>query len=93
MNIPEIKSAVEQCLAEFWDLQALAVDKTSESIDDLIDPMDSLAAVDVLIDVGNIVGMQIPEGRVIRRGGYDTRGQFIDDLTGRVLDYVKEQTT
>lgn len=86
------KLAIEACLRQFWDTHSLAVDGASESVDGLIDPLDSLTAVDALIELEKIVGMELPEGRVIRRGGYDSKGQFIEDLAKRVLQYVVEQT-
>jgi len=92
MNADELKSAIETCLREFWDTHSLAVDEASETVDGLIDPLDSLTAVDALIELEKIVGMELPEGRVIRRGGYDSKEQFIEDLTRRVLEYVVEQT-
>lgn len=91
MDLDQIKSAIETCLQEFWDDHSLAVDGTSESIDGLIDPLDSLTAVDALIELEKIVGTELPEGEVIRRGGYDSKEQFIEDLTKRVLRYVAEQ--
>jgi hypothetical protein len=91
MDVDQLKSAIEACLHQFWDTHSLAVDGASESVDGLIDPLDSLTAVDALIELENIVGMELPEGSVIRRGGYDSKRQFIEDLTTRVLRYVVEQ--
>ncbi len=91
MDVDQLKSAIEVCLRQFWDTHSLAVDGASESVEGLIDPLDSLTAVDALIELEKIVGMELPEGRVIRRGGYDSKGQFIEDLTKRVLRYVVEQ--
>lgn len=92
MNVDQLKSTIEACLQQFWDSHTLAVDVASESVDGLIDPLDSLTAVDALIELEKIVGMELPEERVIRRGGYDSKGQFIEDLTRRVLKYVVEQS-
>lgn len=92
MDVNQLKSAIEACLRQFWDAHSLAVDEVSEFVDGLIDPLDSLTAVDALIELEKIVGMELPEGRVIRRGGYDSKRQFIEDLTKRVLNYVVEQT-
>lgn len=91
MDIDQLKSAIETCLRQFWDTHSLAVDGTSESVGGLIDPLDSLTAVDALIELEKIVDIELPEGRVIRRGGYDSKGQFIEDLTKRVLRYVAGQ--
>lgn len=91
MNVDQIKLAIETCLQKFWESHSLAVDGALESVEELIDPLDSLTAVDALIELEKIVGMELPEGRVIRRGGYDSKEQFIEDLTKRVLKYVAEQ--
>ncbi len=91
MDVNQIKSAIEACLREFWDGHSLAIEGASESVDGLIDPLDSLTAVDALIELEKIVGTELPEGRVIRRGGYDSKEQFIEDLTKRVLKYIAEQ--
>lgn len=87
----QLKLTIEQSLQKFWDAHSLAVDETSEAVDGLVDPLDSLTAVDVLLELEKIVGMELPEGRVIRRGGYDSKTQFIENLTKRVLKYVAEQ--
>jgi hypothetical protein len=47
--------------------------------------------VEALIDIEKITGMDIPEGSVIRRGGYDSKNQFIEHLTASVLKYVQGQ--
>lgn len=93
MNTDKMKVEIEESLQQFWDDRAINVDMDSESIDDFIDEIDSLTAVDALIDIERITGMEIPEGSVIRRGGYDTKKQFIEHLTASVLKYVKGQTT
>jgi acyl carrier protein len=92
MDTDKLKAAIEESLQKFWVDQSIEVDKDSESIDDFIDGLDSLTAVDALIDIETITGMEIPEGSVIRRGGYDSKKQFIEHLTARVLKYVQEQT-
>lgn len=92
MDADQLKTLIEKCLQEFWESHSLAVDGASETVDGLIDPLDSLTAVDALIELEQIVGVELPEGRVIRRGGYDSKEQFIEDLTRRVLNYVQEQS-
>lgn len=92
MDMEKLKSTIEQSLQAFWDAHSLAVDETSDAVDGLVDPLDSLTAVDVLLELEKIVGMELPEGRVIRRGGYDSKAQFMEDLTKRVLKYVAEQS-
>ena len=92
MDTDNLKAAIEGSLQKFWADRSIEVDKDSESIDDFIDELDSLTAVDALIGIEAITGMEIPEGSVIRRGGYDSKEQFIDHLTASVLKYVQEQT-
>lgn len=52
--------------------------------------MDSMTAVEALIAVEKIIGMDLPSGYVIRRGGYNDQEHFINDLTARVVIYVEE---
>lgn len=92
MDNDKLKAKIKASLEKFWQERAIEVDKNSESIDDFIDELDSLTAVDVLIDIETIAGMEIPEGSVIRRGGYDSKEQFIEHLTFSVLKYIQEQT-
>ena len=91
MDMEQIKPAIEASLLQFWNARSIEVDETSESVDDFAEPLDSLTAVEALIETDKIVGMPIPEGRVIRRGGYYTKAQFIEHLTKCVLTYVAEQ--
>lgn len=84
---------VRQSLEKFWEEESLGLDAESTSIDGLVAAMDSMTAVSALIDIEKIVGMELPTGEVIRRGGYDSMQQFIDDLSTRVIQYVKEHST
>jgi acyl carrier protein len=84
----EMKAAIEKSLSEFWDRQSLKVDD-SDSVDDFVDELDSLAAVDALLGIEAIVGMHIPEASVIRKGGYESKQQFIEHLTAKVMAYVQ----
>lgn len=83
---------IRAALEAFWAEQAMAFDGTPGSVDELVATMDSMTAVEALITIEQIVGMELPSGKVIRRGGYDNQAQFISDLTARVLRYVEEQS-
>jgi acyl carrier protein len=83
---------IHAALEAFWADQVVAVDGIPGSVDDLVAAMDSMTAVEALMKVEEIVGMELPSGKVIRRGGYDSQAQFIKDLTTRVLRYVEEQS-
>lgn len=84
---------IRQSLEKFWEEESLGLDAEPTSIDGLVAAMDSMTAVSALIDIEKIVGMELPTGEVIRRGGYDSMKQFIDDLSIRVIQYVKEHST
>ena len=81
---------IRQALNDFWDAQAINVDGESTTVDDLVAAMDSMTAVESLVEVEKIVDMELPSGEVIRMGGYDSKKQFVEQLTARVLTYVKE---
>jgi acyl carrier protein len=86
----DLKSAIEASLTKFWEERALDVDDESESLADFVDELDSLTAVDALIEIEKIVDIEIDEGAVIRKGGYDSKQQFVEHLTAKVLKYVQE---
>lgn len=89
---PNKVSQIRDALKSFWDEQSISVDGGSTSIDDLVAAMDSMTAVEALIEVEKIVGMDLPSGKVIRCGGYNDEADFIEDLTARVLTYVEEHS-
>lgn len=93
MTEDELRIAVRKALEEFWDARSLGDESASGTLNDLVDPLDSLTAVDALLDIEAIVGITIPEDKVIRRGGYDSRKQFIDHLGQKVVNYVVKQTS
>lgn len=83
------KDAIRQILEEFWEERSVLVEETG-TVEDLIDELDSLSAVDALLPIEELVGTEIEASRVIRRGGYDSKEQFIDHLTHSVERYVEE---
>lgn len=84
------REQISAALEAFWAGQTLDAEGGS-SVDDLVAAMDSFTAADALTEIEDIVGIELPTGDVIRRGGYDSRDQFVSELTQRVLDYVAEQ--
>lgn len=93
MDESVIGNQIKQALEDFWSAQAISVDGESTSVDDLVAAMDSMTAVEALVEVEKIVGMDLPSGDVVRRGGYESKKQFVEELTARVLTYVKEHNT
>lgn len=86
----ELKAAIQAELEKFWQEQAISVDADGDSVDDLVAAMDSLTATEVLGELEKLTGIELPSADLIRRGGYDSKDQFIRELTTSVLDYVKE---
>lgn len=80
---------IASALEDYWASQTLDASGT-EAVDDLVAAMDSFTATDVLDEIEQIVGIELPAGEVIRRGGYDSKDQFVAVLTQRILDYVAE---
>lgn len=85
----EKRAQIIEALEAFWAGQTLGAEG-ADTVDGLVAAMDSFTASDALIDVEDIVGMELPTGEVIRRGGYESKDQFIDELTQRVLDFVAD---
>lgn len=85
----ELGEKIVSALETYWTSQTLDSGNT-ESVDDLVAAMDSFTAADVLAEIEPIVGMELPTGEVIRRGGYDSKEQFVTLLTQKILDYVAE---
>jgi acyl carrier protein len=84
----DMKTAIEATLAKFWDERALVTADQAETVDGFVDQMDSLTAIEALIELEKITQIEIDEGVVLRTGGYESREQFIGDLTERVLKFV-----
>lgn len=85
----ELGQKIASALETYWASQTLDASGT-QTVDDLVAAMDSFTATDVLGDIELIVGVELPAGEVIRRGGYDSKDQFVTVLTQRILDYVVE---
>ena len=84
----EIESKVKVALEEFWDERAIPSGPAGETIvDDLIGPVESMTAVDVLTTVDEIVGFKLPSS-VIQTGGYQTKDEFVSKLSTAVMARV-----
>jgi hypothetical protein len=85
----KLGETIASALEAFWASQTLDIGG-AETVDDLVAAMDSFTAADVLGDIEPIVGMELPSGEVIRRGGYDSKDQFVTVLTQKILEFVAE---
>lgn len=84
----EIESKIRAALEDFWDERAIPSGPAGETIvDDLIGPVESMTAVDVLVTVDEIVGFKLPSS-VIQAGGYQTKNEFVNKLSAVVMARV-----
>ncbi|WP_454869793.1 hypothetical protein [Pseudomonas putida] len=85
------KDAIEKALGKFWDKRALEIVEDPLSVDQLGAPMESVMAVDALVDIGKMLKIKIPVEVVIRNGGYESKEQFIHLVGTGILKHLKDQ--
>lgn len=86
-----IDHSLVQVLEAFWDATVLPSAVTSSGICQPLDSqLDSMSSCDVLSQLENIVGFELEPERVIRRGGYSSREQFVTELGEAVMKQVEE---
>lgn len=89
---------LQDVLSTFWDENVLEVlDAGNEggeevAIDAPLVQLDSVTAVDVLIDIEKIVGKHLPIERIVRKGGYSTKEHFIEEVTKAVDEFVETES-
>ena len=82
-------------LSAFWDQNVLEVpteegDAEEEiAIDQPLVQLDSVTAVDVLLDIEKIVGQHLAIEKIVRKGGYSSKEQFVDEVTRAVDEFVR----
>lgn len=86
-----MKDEIEKHLGQFWDKRALEIVDDPLSIDELGAPMESVMAIDALVDIGKMLKVKIPVDVVIRNGGYETKEQFVNLVTSGILKYLKDK--
>jgi len=85
------KTEIQECLGKFWDEMAIELGEDPEDTGSLIDaPLDSLTAVEVMVEIDKLLKRKIPADTVIQKGGYQSREQFIEKLSTQVLKYIEE---
>lgn len=86
------KAEIEAVLGQFWEEMAIELGESPQDTSGLLGaPLDSLTAVEVLLQVETLLGgRSIPAEVVIRNGGYESKEQFVELLTGQILDYIAE---
>lgn len=78
---------LKMALADFWDERAIPSDSsTATSIDDFVDSLESITAVDVLLTMDKVLGKKVPLC-VIKAGGYISKDEFVNHLSNAVLEW------
>jgi len=84
---------LREVLSAFWDQNVLEV-PTDEgradeeiAIDQPLVQLDSITAVDVLLDLEKVVGDHLPIEKIVRKGGYSSKEQFIEEVTKAVDEF------
>jgi hypothetical protein len=54
--------------------------------------MESVMAIEALVEIGKMLKVKIPVDVVIRNGGYETKEQFVKLVTSGILKHLKEKT-
>ncbi len=85
----DLETKIKAALEEFWDEHALVPETGGPStVDELLEPIESMTAVEVLAILDKIVETSLPNS-VIRPGGYKTRDEFVDGLSAKVMSYLQ----
>ena len=88
----ELAAKIKDALENFWDERAIPEEGGEvTTIDDLVGPVESMTAVDVLVTLDEIAGVKLPN-TVIQAGGYLTREEFVTKLGAAVLEHLATLT-
>jgi hypothetical protein len=84
----QIEERIKAALVQFWDERAILVEPGTEgTVDELLEPIESMTAVEVLSILDKIVGQSLPN-TLIQAGGYKTRNEFVSKLSARVMAHL-----
>ncbi|MBC9252810.1 hypothetical protein A9179_21305 [Pseudomonas alcaligenes] len=88
--MPTLKQQIEDVLGNFWDEREISITSDPATVDELGAPLDSLTACEAMIEIDALVQRKVPVDVVIRNGGYESKEQFIQQITEGVLKYLGE---
>lgn len=85
------RAQIEAVLGQFWEEMAIDLGGSPQSTSDLLGaPLDSITAVEVLVQVDELLGRTLPAEALIQKGGYESKQQFVEVLTAQILGYVAD---
>lgn len=88
----ELADRIKAALEVFWEEHAIpAEDGAATTVDELVGPVESMIAVEVLVTLDKITGMKLPNS-IIQAGGYKTKDEFVNKLGAAVLAYVAKKS-
>lgn len=85
----EKRAELVRILGEFWDENEIPGDGGCSGVGGLGASMDSLTAVEVLVELDKLYGKKIPVDSVIQRGGYKDKDEFVQKLAESVEEAVR----
>ncbi|HET7662337.1 MAG TPA: hypothetical protein VFK31_01760 [Rhodanobacteraceae bacterium] len=83
------RAELEKILNDFWVSNEIQMEDTPTSTDQLGAAMDSITAVEVLIEVDKLFNCTVPVEAVIQRGGYKDKEEFVSKLRDQILKAVE----
>ena len=86
----EQEQAIKAILGKFWDERAIEMGEAPQSTEGLGAPLDSLTSMEALVEIDRLLKRKVPVVAVIQKGGYQTREQFLEEITTKVLKFVAE---
>lgn len=89
-ELTDQKVAIEKLLGGFWDRMAIEMGAAAQTTTDLEAPLDSLTSMEALLEIDELLGRKIPVDAVIQKGGYQSREDFVGQVSERVQRYVSE---
>ena len=88
----EMANKIKAALEEFWDERAIPEEGgAATTVDELVGPVESMIAVEVLVTVDKITGMKLPNS-IIQAGGYKTKDEFVTKLGAAALAHVAKKS-
>lgn len=89
----ELADKIKIALEEFWDEYAIPLEggEAPLTVDELVGPVESMVAVEVLVVLDKITGMTLPNS-IIQAGGYETKDDFVNKLGAAALAYAAKKS-